>query len=57
MPKETPVIIFLVGIFGASRASYARQMALLTAQKKWKFVIINRRGWNFNPLNQDKIFH
>lgn len=28
MSKETPLVIFLVGIFGASRESYAREIAL-----------------------------
>lgn len=27
------------------------------ARKKWKLAIVNRRGWNYCPLNQDKIFH
>ncbi len=56
MPKDTPLVIFLVGIFGASNESYAREIARMVAKKKWKMVIINRRGWNFSPLSSERIF-
>lgn len=57
LDKETPTVVFLLGIFGSSSCPYAKIMAKMVNWLKWRFAIINRRGWDFNPLYSEKFFH
>lgn len=57
LPNNIPIVFFLVGIFGGTYAYYSQQFAKMVNQLGWKFVIVNRRGWDFNEIQSEKIFH
>lgn len=46
LPKGTPIVAFLLGSFGTPDDIYAKEFARVTKEKNWRFVIINRRGWD-----------
>lgn len=56
-PKETPIIAFLVGSFGTSEDAYSKELCLMIQKKNWRMVILNRRGWDLQPLKNEKFIH
>ena len=46
MPKETPIIAFLLGMGGNSNGSYVKAYAEIIKNNKWRMVILNRRGFD-----------
>lgn len=56
-PKETPIVVFLLGSFGTSEDAYAKEFCLMIQKKNWRMVIVNRRGWDMQPLKNEKFIH
>lgn len=47
---ETPIVIYLCGIFGNSKERYVKEMADQVEKIGWRFVLLNRRGFDFRDL-------
>lgn len=47
---NTPIVVFLLGITGNSKNRYAKEYAEIVNKNKWRFVIINKRGFDFSNL-------
>ena len=55
MEPSTPIVIFILGIFGTTKARYTQNLVKLIKKKGWKLAIINRRGFGFSKL-KSKVF-
>lgn len=48
---------FLLGSYGIPEDVYALEYAKMVSQKGWRFVVLNRRGWDRIPIKSDMFMH
>ena len=51
---QKPIVAFILGSFGTSSEPYAKEYAKLVSKKGWRFVILNRRGFDCEHLKSSK---
>lgn len=49
-PKQKPIIVFICGIFGSSVDFYVKKLASMIEKRGWRFVLLNRRGFDRREL-------
>ena len=57
LPTGTPIVAFILGSFGTNQEPYAKEFAIKVRQKGWRFVILNRRGFDFRELHNKNFAH
>lgn len=51
---QKPIVAFILGSLGTSHDTYAKEYAKLVKKKGWRFVILNRRGFDSEHLKSSK---
>jgi predicted alpha/beta-fold hydrolase len=54
---QKPIVAFILGSLGKSSDMYAKEYARLVANKGWRFVILNRRGFDNEQLQSPVFMH
>lgn len=54
MDADVPIIIFNFGVCGSSRDNYYQDLCDTIMVKKWRMVAVNRRGFGFTHLKNNK---
>lgn len=50
-------MVFLLGSFGSSSDTYAKEMGRLVKKRGWRMVIVNRRGWSYQNIENSIFLH
>ena len=54
MAVDTPIIIFNLGVCGTSDAPYCQELCSIVLKRKWRMVVVHRRGFGYNNLSNSK---
>ena len=51
--KNQPIVVFTLGAFGDVNVPYVKDMARICKNKNYRFLTINRRGYDFRKLKSE----
>jgi predicted alpha/beta-fold hydrolase len=57
MKTDTPIVVLIPGCLGNSQIGYVKEYAKIVEKKGWRLAVMNRRGFDMEPLKSENFIH